>query len=215
MTDSGQQSRQSERVAVYIDGYNVYYGLRSKGWKRYLWLDYRSLFDNQLRQGQELVVVNYFTALGRRQSTEAAERQRTYLSAIKTVGGVNIKIAGKFETRPWKCMHCDQSYKRPQEKMTDVAIAVQLVGDAHSDIFDTAWLMSADADLVPAVNYVNDSFPQKLIVALPPRGRRSDHLVQATGNEMYISKSRHSQAQLPDTIMGLDGRVLKRPPEWS
>ena len=28
-----------QRVAVYIDGFNLYYGLKSKGWSRYYWLD--------------------------------------------------------------------------------------------------------------------------------------------------------------------------------
>ena len=29
----------SERVIVYIDGFNLYFGLRSKGWKKYYWLN--------------------------------------------------------------------------------------------------------------------------------------------------------------------------------
>ena len=29
----------TRRVAVYVDGFNLYYGLRSKGWRRYYWLD--------------------------------------------------------------------------------------------------------------------------------------------------------------------------------
>lgn len=28
-----------ERVIAYVDGYNLYYGLRAKGWKRYYWLN--------------------------------------------------------------------------------------------------------------------------------------------------------------------------------
>ena len=36
------QASDPERVNVYIDGYNLYYGLKSKEWRRYLWLDFRS-----------------------------------------------------------------------------------------------------------------------------------------------------------------------------
>ena len=32
----------TRRVAVYVDGFNLYYGLRSKGWRRYYWLDLRT-----------------------------------------------------------------------------------------------------------------------------------------------------------------------------
>lgn len=76
--------------------------------------------------------------------------------------------------------------------MTDVAIAVQSVADAHRDFFDTAWLMRADADLVPAVQYVVQEFPNKSIVSLPPRGRQSDHLNRIIGATRYISRARHS-----------------------
>ena len=31
-----------DRVIVYVDGFNLYYGLRSKGWKRFYWLDIQS-----------------------------------------------------------------------------------------------------------------------------------------------------------------------------
>lgn len=76
MVDSEQQSRSAERVAVYVDGYNVGYRLRSKQWKRFLWLDLRRLFENEMDESQELVAVNYFTALGRRQPEEASQRQK-------------------------------------------------------------------------------------------------------------------------------------------
>ena len=32
-----------ERVNAYIDGFNLYFGLKSKGWRRYYWLDLRAL----------------------------------------------------------------------------------------------------------------------------------------------------------------------------
>ena len=50
-----------QRVAAYIDGFNLYYGLRSKGWRRYYWLDLRRLVERLLRRGQQLVAVRYFT----------------------------------------------------------------------------------------------------------------------------------------------------------
>ena len=41
---------------------NLYHGLKSKGWRRYYWLDLRRLVENLLRPGQRLVMVRYFTA---------------------------------------------------------------------------------------------------------------------------------------------------------
>lgn len=92
MVDSEQQSRSAERVAVYVDGYNVGYRLRSKQWKRFLWLDLRRLFENEMDESQELVAVNYFTALGRRQPEEASQRQKKRISLRwKPLGGSKSK----------------------------------------------------------------------------------------------------------------------------
>lgn len=30
--------KNSRRVITYIDGFNLYFGLKSKGWKRYYWI---------------------------------------------------------------------------------------------------------------------------------------------------------------------------------
>jgi hypothetical protein len=52
-------SQASSRVVAYIDGFNLYYGLRSKGWRRYLWLDLNQLIASLLRPYQELSGVKY------------------------------------------------------------------------------------------------------------------------------------------------------------
>ncbi len=51
-----------QRVTVYVDGFNLYYGLGSKGWRRYYWLDVRRLAESLLHPGQRLTAVRYFTA---------------------------------------------------------------------------------------------------------------------------------------------------------
>jgi hypothetical protein len=51
-----------ERVIAYIDGFNLYFGLKSKGWRRYYWLDPRALVLNLLKPTQQLVFTKYFTA---------------------------------------------------------------------------------------------------------------------------------------------------------
>ena len=49
-------------VVGYVDGYNIYYGLRSKGWRRFFWLDLRALLSELLEPGEVLAAVKYFTA---------------------------------------------------------------------------------------------------------------------------------------------------------
>ena len=54
---------QKQRVIVYIDGFNFYFGLKSNAkWKKYYWLDIVKLFEMFMRPNQELVAVKYFSA---------------------------------------------------------------------------------------------------------------------------------------------------------
>lgn len=50
-----------QRVITYIDGYNLYYGLRSKRWQKYYWLNLHALSTNLLKHWQTLNATKYFT----------------------------------------------------------------------------------------------------------------------------------------------------------
>ena len=55
--------QQKQRVIVYIDGFNFYFGLKHNAkWKKYYWLDVVKLFESFMRPNQELVAVKYFSA---------------------------------------------------------------------------------------------------------------------------------------------------------
>jgi hypothetical protein len=41
-----------ERVIAYIDGYNLYYGLRKSNLKRFYWLNLQKLAHQYLKPGQ-------------------------------------------------------------------------------------------------------------------------------------------------------------------
>ena len=117
-------------------------------------------------------------------------------------------------TRPWRCKQCGSYQDRFQEKQTDVALAVEMMHDAFSGNCDTIWLMSADADLVPAVRYISHHFPDLTVVVLRPRGRRatssSPPLIPSA-----ISATLAGPAQLPDLMVFTGNEMLRRPTEWT
>ena len=45
------------RIITYIDGFNLYYGLKDADFERYLWLDLVRLSVNLLKPGQKLIRV--------------------------------------------------------------------------------------------------------------------------------------------------------------
>ena len=86
------ESASVRRVAVYVDGFNLFYGLRSKGWRRYYWLDVHRLAENLLRPGQTLAAVRYFTAriFSDPRDPGKPARQNAYLDALATLPALNI-----------------------------------------------------------------------------------------------------------------------------
>lgn len=169
MQDEDAREAHGHRVAMYVDGFNLYYGLRSKGWRRFYWLDMMALGQNLLRPGQRLVGVRYFTARIAGRDRGRQRRQGVFLEALETLAGVEIHY-GHFLSKPRQCRVCDARWTVFEEKMTDVNIAVRLLGDAQDDVFDTAILVSADGDLAGPVEAVLGRYAGKRVVAVFPPG---------------------------------------------
>ena len=53
-----------------------------------------------------------------------------------------------------ECPHCGRELRRTVEKGVDTALVTDLIQAAIDDLFDTAVLISADADFVPAAELV-------------------------------------------------------------
>jgi len=204
------------RVGAFIDGFNLYYGLRTKGWRRYYWLNLQRLAENLLKPDQHLVFTKYFTA--RISSTpddpHKNKRQATYLDALQTLPEFHLYF-GKYFVTQQKCRRCGFVYDVPNEKMTDVNIAVQLLVDAFRDTFDEALLISADSDLVGPVSAVQRLFPQKRVVVAFPPNRSSFHLRQAARACFTIGRRKIAKSQFPAEVRRSDGFVLQRPVEWA
>ena len=205
-----------QRVSVYVDGFNLYYGLKSKGWRRYYWLDLRRLAESILQSGQQLMTVRYFTARVMRltDDPEQSERQQTYLEVLETLTDLYIHY-GYFLPKRVFCQQCGAIRETYEEKMTDVNIAVELMGDAQDDAFDTAIVISGDSDLAGPVEAIRRRYPEKRVIAAFPPNRVSLRLSQAVTASFVIGRRRISTSLLPDRVVKSDGYVLAKPPQWS
>jgi len=183
------------RVIAYIDGFNLYFGLKSQGWERYLWLNVQTLAGNLLQPCQTLVHTKYFTARVGFPS-DKVKRQATYLDALHTLSDVSI-FYGRYQLNSFTCRNCWFVHQIPNEKMTDVNIAVELMQDAFEDRVDTALLISADSDLVGPVVAVQKLFPTKRVVVACPPGRSSVNLCRAAAAHFRIGRASDCQESLP------------------
>jgi uncharacterized LabA/DUF88 family protein len=202
------------RVVAYVDGFNLYFGLRERYGRKYLWLNVQALAASLLRPGQSLKGVEYFTARVRN-NAEGEQRQSDYLDALGEHSPL-VKIKdGRFQEKDRRCRGCGSVWTIFEEKETDVNIAVALLADAVRDRFDTAFVISADSDLCPAVRETKSLFPAKRIIAAFPPSRRSADLKQVADGFVFIGADKIRRAQLPDEVVTKAGIVLRRPKHWS
>ncbi len=203
------------RVMVYVDGFNPYFGLRSKGWRKYYWLDLYALTAALLKPGQTLEGVHYFTSRIRANGRNVPDMQRqtAYLEALSTQNALQTHF-GHYLEKFRQCRQCGAQWMDYEEKMTDVNIAVQLLADAFDNRFDTALLISGDSDLITPVCKLRAQFPAKrLIVAFPP-GRQSFELKKAANATFIIGEANLRQSQLLAQVQRADGFILQRTAHW-
>lgn len=201
-----------ERVIAYIDGFNLYYGLRSKGWKRYYWLNVQRAMQLLLRDTQVLVYTKYFTSIVDRPPDKNA-RQRAYLEALGTLRNFSIEY-GHYLHNEVTCRQCGSTYTTHHEKMTDVNMAVEMLTDAYLDRFDTAFLVTGDSDAVGVVRRMRELTPGKRVLAVFPPDRRSFALQAACHAWIPLGRGVISKSVFPDTVRTRDGYALHRPHEW-
>lgn len=201
-----------ERVIAYVDGFNLYYGLRSKGWKWFYWLNIQQMAWHLLKPGQTLAITKYFTTIVD-QPAEKRLRQTAFLESLRTLSDFHIYY-GHYLSDTVTCRNCGHTYQTHHEKMTDVNIAIELMTDAFQDRFDSALLVSADSDLVGLVQAVQRLFSQKRIVVAFPPGRYSNDLKRVGHGYLTIGRNVLFQSVFPDQVRKPDGFILHRPTEW-
>lgn len=201
-----------QRTVAYIDGFNLYFGLRSQNLRHLYWLDLSAVVRRLLEKDERLRTVKYFTS---RISgpPEKVQRQNEYIDAIAAQPHTQVYF-GHYQTHRRVCRCCAYPSEEHHEKQTDVNIAVEMLVDAHRDVFDTAVLLSADADLVPVISALRQLFPAKRVVVFFPPGRGSVRLAQEAHAQRRVRRWVIQACQLPDEVMGLDGYPRRRPREW-
>ena len=205
-----------QRVAAYIDGFNLYFGLRQSKLRRYYWLDLPALITTLLKPDQQLVATHYFTARIKTNGHNAADakRQSDYIDALATRPGLTTQF-GHYQQKTRQCKQCGATWPDYEEKMTDVNIAVQMLADAFEDRFDTAIIVSGDSDLTTPIQQVRQRFPNKrLIVAFPPN-RHSEQLKKVAHGHLTVGDDKLRRSQLPDPVITASGYHLQRPAYWN
>lgn len=204
-----------QRIITYVDGFNLYFGLKDSRFKKYYWLDLPALSVALLKSDQQLAATHYFTARIRTNGRNAddAKRQTNYIDALAAQDNLTVH-EGHYLEKTQRCNGCGATWKAYEEKMTDVNIAAQMLADAYEDRFDTAFIISGDSDLTTPIQQVRRRFPNKRLIVVFPPNRQSAQLKKAANGFLSIGEDKLRQNQLPDPVITASGFALHRPAHW-
>lgn len=205
------------RTNVYVDGFNLYYGAVRGTSHR--WLDIERFFT-RLRPNDDLQTIYYFTALidgsHRRNQTE-------YLRALETLPKVQT-VLGRYKFKQVKCnvpkckFQGSRFFSMPEEKRTDVHIALAMASDAWEKACEQMILVSGDSDLVPAINLVKETAPTiRITVYVPARHPARGAAVELRGaadRDRILPTNLFQYCQFPTTLKDGAGLVISKPPSW-
>jgi len=222
----------SKRVIVYIDGFNLYHGLKSKSWEKYLWLNLKSLCLELIPKHHQLVGIKYFTTKITKSVDDPDKilRQKEYLKAVRSLIPFLEIIEGRYQSFQSHCKYCDtlvnchncgRPHIKPNEKKTDVNIATYLFVDLIENKCEDQILISGDSDYENTLVELRRLFPaNELVVAFPP-ARQNNRLYGADKcTDWYvIPEYIIARSQFPDKVayISLRGKsiVANKPPSWS
>ena len=127
-----------ERVAIFIDGSNLYHALRGN-FKRYD-LNFES-FAHKLCGERRLFRVYYYNVLqDPGQRPEGSREQQDFLDSLRKVPYLEVRLGGT-----------KMSQGIPIEKGIDIMLATDLILLACRGLYDVAVLVSGDADFAYAL----------------------------------------------------------------
>lgn len=202
---------------VYIDGFNLYYGaVRGSAFK---WLNLQRFFQ-LLRPADNILGIHYFTALV---DGPTRPNQTVYLRALGTLPLVNV-VLGKFKKKQVRCTNSactfagDRFFEVPEEKRTDVNIAVFLLDDAYQNKCGHSIVVSGDSDLVPAISLLKVRFPHKKVtVYVPSRNPKRGAAVElrsVADKHRTLPLNLLPFAQFPNPLPDGVGGFLHKPASW-
>lgn len=201
-----------ERVAFFIDGFNLYHALQeTPRYSKYRWLDLAALARRYVQKSQQVSKVIYFTAYATWDAQKVA-RHQVYVRALQRAG-VEV-VLGAFKYKKRHCRKCGAWYPTYEEKETDVNIAIKLFQTAVLDEYDTAIIVSGDSDLIPAVKAVKATFPAKKMGVVVPIGRSAEDLKKNCDLRFKMRERHLASCQFPETVDLGGGNKLSRPPSW-
>jgi uncharacterized LabA/DUF88 family protein len=162
--------------------------------------------------------VIYFTASPL--NPDKSSRQGAFLNANKLLNDNKLEVVrGKYLKKSIECPQCHYTILRPEEKKTDVNIAIRMVGDCVQDKTDVLVLVSGDSDLIPPIEFIQKNHPDKKIrVYFPPTIISMDlrnNMKAHKGKVVFLenNKNKFINSMMSNDVIK-DGKTYSIPQKW-
>jgi uncharacterized LabA/DUF88 family protein len=152
-----------ERVAVFIDGNNLYHCLKDKGWR--IRTDIGLLARRLVGSNRLLQHIYYYNAPppGNKPHTE---KSNAYLARVKKTPNLTFRASW---LQPIQKADQYGIYSSYREKGGDTALTTDMVSGAVRDEFDTAIIVASDGDYAPAAEMLTSYKKSVEVIYFPGR----------------------------------------------
>ena len=215
---------------VYVDTFNLYYGLL-KG-SPYRWLDIHKLCQTELPANQ-INRIRCFSVrvISRPSDPDQRNRQNAYFRALETIPNLSMHLGHFLESEVnMRRVAPDASgskfalVKKTEEKGSDVNLASYLLLDGFNKDYEVAVVITNDSDLAEPIRLVRQELKLRVLVLHPCKvadpvkgaaaGRVSVELQRSSTQSIVIEEASLAASQLPPTIIDGQGRTITKPVGW-
>ena len=214
------------KTIVYIDGFNLFYGLLQHKPNR--WLNLVNFAQALVGPEHNVTAVKYFTSKTKSYpaNPQSELNQHYYWQALSTLPRVRLiegfyqksKRLMPFYKEP--CKSCDKTPNhlapvvKLEEKRSDVNIATEMLMDAMTDSADAFTLVTGDSDLAAPIQAIRYRL-KKPIAVFNPHQATCLELKRFASFYKNISPDLPSQCQLPYTVTLPNGTTIHAPTGWT
>lgn len=201
------------RAAFYVDGFNLYHAINDLQQPFLKWVDLKKLCGILIPSKTETITKIVYCTAFYPKDPKKRWRHEQYLAALDVREVVTVK--GHYVPEQRECNSCKATWKHFTEKQTDINVAANLLNDAWLDIYDKAYLISADSDQAAIARIYKQQFPAKKFVTVSPPGRNfSTHILPHADEKLAINTN-HIEKSLFENIVFAEGkRAGRRPREY-
>lgn len=195
------------RAALYVDGFNLYHPIDQSGHHHLKWANLWRLGEILAsEQGLDLVKAVFCTAVPKHMP-DKRDRHNKFIAAQIACGVIVMKGH-----------HVPEEEGKFSEKQSDINVALSVILDGIDDVYDVAFLLSADSDQVATAHAFKKRLaPQgkKLIGAIPlDRTFPTDYTGLGVG-VVVVTVDHLEAAIMPEQVQGKSGNMINRPDSYA